>query len=75
MLGIIGFPALVQDAPQYFAVLFRCEPQRQPLAEHLISLMIAPRKTALAIRRELAQTTAQSYLNKFLTTVDWDSGR
>jgi len=72
MPGIVEFPQVVQEAKQYFADLFCCEPQRQHFGEYLTGLVLAERKTVLGINREFAETTDQSCLNKFLTEVDWN---
>jgi SRSO17 transposase len=73
MPGIVEFPKVVQDAKQYFADLFCCEPQRQHFAEYLTGLLLAERKTVRGINSEFADTTDQSCLNKFLTEVEWDA--
>lgn len=72
MPGIVEFPQVVEQAKQYFADLFSCEPQRQHFAEYLTGLFVADRKTVLGIHREFANVSDQSCLNKFLTSVDWD---
>ena len=42
-------------------------------AEYLTGLFIAERKTVSGINREFAVTTDQSYLNRWLTEVNWDA--
>lgn len=72
MPGIVEFPQIVQEAREYFANLFCCEPERRHFAEYLTGLLLAERKTVLGIHSEFADTTDQSCLNRFLTEVDWD---
>jgi hypothetical protein len=72
MPGFVEFPQVVLEAKDYFADLFVCEPQRQHLCEYLTGLLLAERKTVRGINSEFADTTDQSCLNKFLTTVDWN---
>jgi DDE superfamily endonuclease len=74
MPGIVEFPQVVQEAQQYFADLFVCEPQRRHFGEYLTGLILAERKTVRGINGEFAETTDQSCLNKFLTEVEWDVG-
>jgi DDE superfamily endonuclease len=62
----------VQDALDQYGDLFANECQRRHLAEYLTGLFVAERKTVLGINGELAQTTDQSCLNRFLTAADWD---
>src|SRR5947199_5637899 len=73
MPGIIEFPKLVQDALAQYADLFANECQRRHFAEYLTRLFVAERKTVLGIHGELARTTDQSCLNRFLTPADWDA--
>lgn len=72
MPGIIEFPRVVQEAKDYFADLFCCEPQRQHFAEYLTGLILADRKTVRGINQEFADTTDQSCLNRFVTEAGWD---
>jgi hypothetical protein len=72
MPGIIEFPQVVRDALAQYGDLFANECQRRHFAEYLTGLMVAERKTVLAINREFAQTTDQSCLNRFLTDAPWD---
>lgn len=72
MPGLVKFPHVVQEAKEYFADLFCCEPQRQHFAEYLTGLMVAERKTVRGMNQEFADTTDQSCLNRFLTEADWD---
>ena len=72
MPGVVEFPQVVQEAQEYFADLFCCEPQRQHFGEYLTGLLLAERKTVRGINSEFAETTDQSCLNKFLTNVDWE---
>ena len=72
MPGIVEFPQVVQEALQTYGDLFANEPQRRHFAEDRTGLVVAERTTVLGIHQALAQTTDQSCLNQFLTTVDWD---
>ena len=72
MPAIVEFPKIVEDALQYFADLFSCEPQRRHFAEYLTGLMVAQNKTVTGINSEFVETTDQSCLNRFLTEVNWD---
>jgi hypothetical protein len=72
MPAIVEFPEVVEDALQYFADLFSCEPQRRHFAEYLTGLMVAQNKTVTGINSEFVETTDQSCLNRFLTEVNWD---
>lgn len=72
MAGIVDFPQVVQQALRDFGDLFANEPQRQHFGEYLTGLFVASRKTILGISSEFAQTTDQSCLNRFITTVAWD---
>jgi hypothetical protein len=71
MPGIVQPPQVVRDAVNELGDLFVNEPERRHFAEYLTGLMIAERKTVLGINREFADTTDQSCLNKFVTTVEW----
>src|SRR4029078_12403929 len=72
MPGIIEYPKVVRDALAQYGDLFANECQRRHFAEYLTGLMVAERKTVLAIHREFAQTTDKSCLNRFLTDAPWD---
>jgi SRSO17 transposase len=72
MPAIVQLPRVVQDAREQFAGLFANQPQRKHFAEYLTGLIVAHNKTVSGISGEFAETTDQSYLNRFLTEVDWD---
>lgn len=75
MPGIVELPHIVKQAQQTFGDLFYGEPQRQHFAEYLTGLLVAERKTVSGISSEFAETTDQSCLNRFLTSVDWDADK
>jgi len=61
----------MEDALRDFGKLFANEPQRRHFAEYLTGLFIAERKTVAGMNREFARAGDQSFLNRFLTAVDW----
>ena len=73
MPAIIEFPAVVQEGIEQFGELFANAPERQHFGEYLTGLLVAERKTVSGIKREFADTTDQSCLNRWLTEVDWDA--
>ena len=75
MPAIVEFPHVVTEAIKHFGVLFSNQPQRDHFAEYLTGLMVAKKKTVSGINAEFAETTDQSCLNRFVTSVDWDVGR
>lgn len=72
MTPIVEFPAIVQEAVERFADLFRNAPERVHLAEYLTGLLVAEKKNVSAINGSFAVTTDQSCLNRWITEVDWD---
>jgi DDE superfamily endonuclease len=72
MPAIVDFPTVVQEALVIFGELFDTEPARRHFAEYLSGLIVAENKTVSGINRELALTTDQSCLNRWLTEVEWD---
>src|SRR5713101_7110167 len=75
MAGIIDFPQVVAEALRDFGDLLPNEPQRRHFAEYLTGLFVAERKNVSGINSEVAETTDQSCLNRFLTDADWDPAR
>lgn len=71
MPAIIEFPQIVQDAIKKFGHIFTNEPERQHFGEYLTGLLLAQRKTVNGMNAEFAQTTDQSCLNRWITSVDW----
>jgi hypothetical protein len=67
MPGIVEWPTVVQQGLEQFGNLFENECQRRHFAEYVCGLIIAERKSVAGINRELAETTDQSCLNRFLT--------
>jgi hypothetical protein len=72
MPAIVEFPQIVQEAIKKFGHLFANEPERQHFGEYLTCLLLAQRKTVNGMNAEFAQTTDQSCLNRWITSVDWD---
>ena len=72
MPAIIEFPEVVQKAIENFGHIFANEPERQHFGEYLTGLLLAQRKTVNGINAEFAQTTDQSCLNRWITSVDWN---
>lgn len=72
MPAIIEIPHVVCESLPHFAELFSNQPQRRHLAEYLTGLMVAGNKTVSGIQADLAETTDQSCLNRFLTKSDWN---
>jgi len=75
MPAIIEFPQIVQDAIKIFGHIFANEPERQHFGEYLTGLLLAQRKTVNGMNTEFAETTDQSCLNRWITSVDWDEGQ
>src|SRR5438874_11869184 len=73
MAGIVAFPEVVQQALRDFGDLFANDPQRRHFGKYLTGLYVAARKTITGINAELAQTTDQSCLNRFVHHDDWDT--
>jgi len=73
MPAIVEFPTVVKEALEEFGPAFANEPERKHFAEYLTGLMIANKKNVSAINRELAVTTDQSCLNRWITEVQWDA--
>lgn len=72
MPAIVEFPQIVQEAIKKFGHLFVNEPERQHFGEYLTGLLLAQRKTVNGMNAEFAQTTDQSCLNRWITSVDWN---
>jgi len=72
MPAVVEFPTVVREACERFSDLFGGRPQRRHFAEYLTGLVIATNKTVSGINAEFAETTDQSYLNRFLTQAAWD---
>ena len=72
MPTIVDFPTIVQEALGVFGEVFDTDAARRHFAAYLTGLMVAERKTISGINRELAVTTDQSCLNRWLTEVEWD---
>jgi hypothetical protein len=72
MPTIVDFPTIVKQAQEIFGDIFDNEPARRHFAAYLTGLMVAERKTISGINRELAVTTDQSCLNRWLTESAWD---
>ena len=72
MPAIVEFPQVVEDAIKRFGYIFANEPERQHFGEYLTGLLLAQRKTVNGINAEFAQTTDQSCLNRWITSVNWD---
>jgi DDE superfamily endonuclease len=72
MPAIVQIPDLVERLSLEFDEFFHCDPQRKHFREYLTGLMIASNKTVSGINSEFAETTDQSCLNRFLTTVNWN---
>lgn len=71
MPAIIEFPQVVQNAVKRFGHIFANEPERQHFGEYLTGLLLAQKKTVNGMNAEFAQTTDQSCLNRWITSVDW----
>jgi len=71
MPAIVEFPQVVEDAIKRFGHIFVNEPERQHFGEYLTGLLLAQRKTVNGMNAEFAQTTDQSCLNRWITSVDW----
>jgi len=71
MPAIVEFPQVVEDAIKRFGHVFANEPERQHFGEYLTGLLLAQRKTVNGMNAEFAQTTDQSCLNRWITSVDW----
>ena len=71
MPAIIEFPQIVQDAVKKFGHIFANEPERVHFGEYLTGLILAQRKTVNGMNAEFAETTDQSCLNRWITSVDW----
>jgi hypothetical protein len=72
MPAIVEYPQVVADVVDRFADLFPNQPQRRHFAEYLTGLIVAKHKTVSGINAEFVDTTDQSCLNRFVTSVDWD---
>jgi DDE superfamily endonuclease len=72
MPGIVEFPTIVQQAAQQFGTVFANDPERRHFAEYLTGLLVAAKKNVSGVNSEFAETTDQSCLNRWLTTVAWD---
>jgi hypothetical protein len=72
MPAIVDYPQVVADVVDRFADLFPNQPQRRHFAEYLTGLIVAKHKTVSGINAEFVDTTDQSCLNRFVTSVDWD---
>jgi DDE superfamily endonuclease len=71
MPAIVEFPQVVEDAIKRFGHIFANEPERQHFGEYLTGLLLARKKTVNGMNAEFAQTTDQSCLNRWITSVDW----
>lgn len=67
MPAVVAIPQVVEDLLVQFGDFFPNEPARRHFAEYMTGLFIAEHKTVSGINRELAVTTDQSCLNRFLT--------
>ena len=67
MPAVVAIPQVVEDLLVQFGDFFPNEPARRHFAEYMTGLFIAEHKTVIGINRELAVTTDQSCLNRFLT--------
>ena len=72
MPQIVEFPRVIRAVLDRFADVLPNQPQREHLAEYLTGLVVARNKTVSGINAEFVDTTDQSCLNRFLTSVDWD---
>jgi hypothetical protein len=72
MPAVVEYPTVIQEALERFGPLFANEPQEYHFADYLTGLIVAERKNVSAITRELAFTTDQSCLNRWLTQVVWE---
>jgi hypothetical protein len=72
MPAIVEYPQVVADVVDRFADVFPNQPQRRHFAEYLTGLIVAKHKTVSGINAEFVDTTDQSCLNRFVTSVDWD---
>ena len=72
MPAIVQFPKVVEEALEKFSSFFANEPERKHFAEYITGLIIANKKSVSAINRELAVTTDQSCLSRWITTTQWD---
>ena len=72
MPTIVDFPTVVQEALAVFGEVFDTEAARRHCAEYLTGLMVAENKPVSGINRELALTTDQACLNRWLTEGQWD---
>ncbi|GMU26274.1 MAG: hypothetical protein AMXMBFR16_11790 [Candidatus Uhrbacteria bacterium] len=72
MPAIIKFPTVVEEVLSQYRDVFGTEAAQRHCAESLTGLLIAEHKTVSGINRELAVTTDQSCLNRWLTPVEWD---
>ena len=72
MPAIVEFPQVVQDAIKRFGHIFINEPEKQHFGEYLTGLLLAQRKTVNGMNAEFAQTTDQSCLNRWITSVKWN---
>jgi hypothetical protein len=70
MPAIIELPTIVKHAVEQFGAVFANAPERRHFAEYLTGLSVAEKKSVSGINVELAQTTDQSCLNRWLTEVD-----
>ena len=72
MPTILELPQVVAEVVDQFADLFANEPQRRHFAQYLTGLMVSTNKTVNGIQSDFVETTDQSCLNRFMTSVNWD---
>lgn len=71
MPAIVAIPHVVEELLVQFGDLFPNEPSRRHFAEYLTGLLVAEHKNVSGIAREVAATTDQSCLNRWLTEAPW----
>lgn len=70
--AIISHPTIVEQAVEQFGAVVANVPERRHFAAYLTGLLIAERKTVSGITTEVAVTTDQSCLNRWMTEVEGD---
>lgn len=75
MPAIIEFPTIVEQAVEQCGAVFANAPERKHFAEYLTGLLVAEKKDVAGINAEFAQTTDQSWLNRWITEVDWEAAK
>lgn len=70
---IIKPPETVQKTiDEFFAPLFKNQPQRDHFTHYVTGLSIAGNKTVSGMTSEMPNASDQSCLNRFMTEVEWD---